>query len=86
MITDYFNFSYNSIKKRKLRSYLTMIGVFIGIAAIVSLISLGQGLQAAVTEQFQQAGSDKIFVSPGSGFGPPGSSVQRLSEHDKKIV
>lgn len=86
MISDYFSFSYESIKKRRLRSYLTMIGIFIGIAAVVSLISLGQGLQVAVQEQFQQAGSDKIFVTPGSGLGPPGSSAQKLTEHDKRIV
>jgi putative ABC transport system permease protein len=52
MIQDFFLFSINSMKKRKLRSYLTLIGIFIGIAAVVSLISLGQGLKEAITGQF----------------------------------
>ena len=86
MISDYFKFSLEGIKKRKLRSSLTIIGIFIGIAAVVSLISLGQGLQVAIEEQFQQAGSDKIFIVPGSGFGPPGTAIQKLSEHDKELI
>lgn len=86
MIRDYFRFSYESIRKRKLRSYLTMIGIFIGIAAVVSLISLGQGLQVAISDQFQKVGTDKIFVASGSGFGPPGSAITKLNEHDEKLI
>ncbi|MDP1695878.1 MAG: ABC transporter permease [archaeon] len=86
MIRDYFKFSYESIKKRKLRSYLTMVGIFIGIAAVISLISLGEGLQVAIEQQFKAVGTDKIIISPGSGIGPPGSAVVKLNEHDEKIV
>ena len=86
MIRDYFRFSYESIKKRKLRSYLTMIGIFIGIAAVISLISLGQGLQVAIEQQFQAVGTDKIIIAPGSGIGPPGSAVNKLTDHDENIV
>jgi putative ABC transport system permease protein len=49
---DYFSLSFNNLKRRKTRSWLTMIGIFIGIAAVVALISLGQGLQASVEKQF----------------------------------
>ena len=86
MIVDYFKFSYESIRNRKLRSYLTMVGIFIGIAAVIALISLGQGLQVAIEEQFQAAGSDKIFVAPGSGFGPPALAVSKLTEKDQEII
>jgi len=86
MIKDYFNLAFLSVRKRKLRSYLTMIGIFIGIAAVVSLISLGQGLQVAIEEQFQAIGTDKIFVTPGAGFGPPGSAEIKLEERDKDII
>ena len=69
---DYFFLAFNNLRRRKLRSWLTMIGIFIGIAAVVSLISLGQGMQNAITEQFEQLGSDKIIIMP-SIFAPPGS-------------
>ncbi len=45
MIKDFFFISFKSLSRRKLRSWLTMIGIFIGIAAVVSLIGLGQGLR-----------------------------------------
>lgn len=69
---DYFFLAFNNLKRRKLRSWLTMIGIFIGIAAVVALISLGQGLQNAITEEFEQLGSDKIIIMSGV-FAPPGS-------------
>lgn len=74
---DFFFLAFNNLRRRKLRSWLTMIGIFIGIAAVVGLISLGQGLQAAITQQFQQLGSDKIIIQTKT-FGPPGSSTGKL--------
>jgi len=88
MIKDYFRLAYQSAKKRKLRSWLTMLGIFIGIAAVVALISLSQGLKTAIAEQFAQLGSDKIIVQgASSGFGPPGTGVEvPLTKKDKDII
>jgi putative ABC transport system permease protein len=85
---DYFFLALNSLKRRKLRSWLTMIGIFIGIAAVVSLISLGQGLQNAITSQFDVLSVDRLTVSNAeTGFGPPGSTaVEKLNENDLKII
>jgi len=66
---DYFSLAFNNLRRRKLRSWLTMIGIFIGIAAVVGLISLGQGLQGYMTDTFQQMGANKLIVMPGSGMG-----------------
>ena len=65
-----------------------MLGIFIGIAAVVSLISLGQGLQTAVSGQFSALAIDKLTIqNSGTGFGPPGSTaVEKLNEHDLKII
>ena len=51
-----------NIIKRKKRAALTMLGIFIGIAAVVALVSLGQGLQQTINAQFEKVGADKIFV------------------------
>ncbi|MBS3123156.1 ABC transporter permease [Candidatus Woesearchaeota archaeon] len=76
MLKDYLNLAYRSTKKRKIRSWLTMLGIFIGIAAVVSLVSLSQGMQKAIQEQFLKLGSDKLILqAAGSGFGPPGTAV-----------
>tara|TARA_Y100000034_G_scaffold136405_1_gene212673 strand:+ start:1061 stop:2272 length:1212 start_codon:yes stop_codon:yes gene_type:complete len=85
---DHFILSLKGLKNRGIRSWLTMLGVFIGIAAIVSLVSLGQGLKEAVTGQFSSLGTDKLVVENiGTGFGPPGStSVTKLNKDDLKLV
>ncbi len=89
MIGDFFKFSLNNLRVRKLRTSLTMIGIFIGIAAVVALISLGQGMQEAIDVQFQKLGVDRITVSAGGvQFGPPGSglAVTKLTEDDLEVV
>ncbi len=75
MIKDFFIFSINNLKKRKLRSWLTMIGIFIGIAALVSLIGLGEGLRQTINSQFGFLGTDILSVTASGGFGPPGTGV-----------
>lgn len=70
MIIDYINLAYKNLLRRKLRSWLTLIGIVIGITAVVSLIGLGQGLQVAVSDLFGTLGTDRITISAGAGFGP----------------
>ena len=64
---------------------MTIIGIAIGIAAIVSLVSLGQGLENAVNEQFEKMGTDKIIIQSG-GFGPPGTGLTRLINDDLEAI
>ncbi|MBI4146730.1 ABC transporter permease [Candidatus Woesearchaeota archaeon] len=88
MLKDYFILALGSLRKRVLRTSLTMIGIFIGIAAVVSLISLGQGMQDAISQQFTAIGTDKIIVQGASaGFGPPGQNTAgKVNEHDLELV
>ena len=88
MIKDYFLLSFGNLKQRGLRSWLTIIGIFIGIAAVVSLISLGNGLQEAITGQLGSLSIDILTVqNKGSGFGPPGSTVvEKLNDHDLDVI
>ncbi len=82
MISDYFALALKSLGKRKTRTYLTMIGIFIGIAAVVSLIGLGEGLRIAITSQFGSLGTDVLTIqASGLNFGPPGSgAVEPLTD------
>lgn len=87
MITDFFRLSFFSVKHTKIRSWLTIIGIVIGIAAIVALISISQGLENAITEQFSKLGVQDIRVAPKGMRGPPGStSVTVLTEKDVETV
>jgi putative ABC transport system permease protein len=63
---DIFGYSFNAIKLRKLRAALTTLGVIIGIAAIVALLSITQGLQATITNSLQQGlSTNTLIVTPG---------------------
>ena len=75
--TDSFILAIKNIRHRRLRSWLTMIGIFIGIAAVISLIGLGEGLRGTITSQFGFLGSDVLSVqAEGLGMaGPPGTGV-----------
>jgi len=78
LIKEYFNIAFRSLTRRRLRSWLTMIGIFIGIAAVVSLISLGQGMQEAVQDSFKGMGSDKLFILPKMFMGMPGVDTGQI--------
>ena len=54
------------LSANKLRSVLTMLGIIIGVGAVVSLLSIGQGAQNAITDQIQGIGSNVIFVFAGT--------------------
>jgi len=88
MISDYLSLALNNLKHRGLRSWLTILGIFIGIAAVVALISMGQGLETAVTGQFGTLSLDRLTIqNKGVGFGPPGSTViEKLNKQDLEII
>ena len=88
MLKDLFFISLNSMKKRKLRSWLTLLGIFIGIAAVVSLISLGDGLRTAITGQFASLSADTLtFSNAETSFGPPGSTaVRKIDDNDIRLI
>jgi putative ABC transport system permease protein len=67
---DILSYSFGAIRLRKLRAGLTTLGVVIGIAAIVALLSITQGLQATITRQLQTGfATNTLIVSTGGGFG-----------------
>ncbi len=87
MITDYLKLGIKNIRKRKLRSWLTIIGIIVSIATIFILISLSIGLQNAVNEQFRMLGADKFFILPKGQAGAPGSGgAVELTLEDVRII
>ncbi|MEJ2734868.1 MAG: ABC transporter permease [Anaerolineae bacterium] len=54
-----------SLATNKMRAGLTMLGIIIGISAVITLVSVGQGVQAVVDEQMEGIGSNLLFVMPG---------------------
>lgn len=58
-----FKIALESIKANKMRSFLTMLGIIIGIASVIAIVSLGQGGQSAVTDEFNKIGATTVTVS-----------------------
>jgi len=62
-----------NVSHRKLRSWLTILGVVIGVASVVALVSVSRSLESSIEQQFEDFGSDKINIFAAStGGGPPG--------------
>jgi putative ABC transport system permease protein len=64
------------ISRHKLRSFLTVLGIVIGVAAVVTMVTLGKGATAAVAEQISSLGANILQIRPGQGFGRGGGGPQ----------
>ena len=86
---ELFLLALRNLAKRKRRAALTMLGIFIGISAVVALVALGQGLQQTINAQFEKVGADKIVVQAKEiGFGDekaPGKLGKRELSVIKKV-
>jgi putative ABC transport system permease protein len=71
-ITNIFTIAFKAILTNKVRSFLTMLGVIIGVGSVVLLTSIGTGLQSYITDQFADLGGNVIYVMPGDPFGEGG--------------
>ncbi|MBE0578648.1 MacB family efflux pump subunit [Devosia sp.] len=71
----------------KLRTFLTMLGIIIGIASVVSVVALGQGSQQTVLENIASIGTNTINIYPGTGFGDRRSNrIQTLLPSDAEAI
>ena len=68
MNPELFEVAAKNLRRQGIRTYLTLIGIIIGIGAIVALVSVGAGLNLAIEDQFEQLGSNIIFIIPGGQF------------------
>lgn len=65
--------AFREIRRHLLRSFLTILGIVIGVAAVITMVTLGQGATVAVKEQISSLGSNILMIRPGQRMGP-GSS------------
>jgi len=88
MIKEYFKIAIKNLKTRRLRSWLTIIGVVIGVFLIVSLLSLSEGIKTAVLQQLRMMGKDIIMVFPGeiTNIVTAMTGNLELEEEDLKII
>jgi len=87
---DYFLLALNNLRHRGLRSMLTIIGIFIGIAAVVALVAMGNGLQNTISNEFAKIGADKITIMAYNGIAASpfvsAALANPLTEDDVKVI
>jgi len=90
MIKELLKSALVSLGANKTRTFLTMLGIIIGVFAVVTLISIGQGIQNFVTDRFSNLGSNLIFVAPGKVDlrSDPGANflTNKLDEKHFKLI
>jgi putative ABC transport system permease protein len=89
-ITQSLRVAFASLMSNRLRSILTILGMAIGVGAVITLMAIGQGAQAAVQAQFNSLGTNLIFITPGTtssgGVRAQAGSVQTLTYDDAKAI
>ncbi len=88
----YTNFieSLDSLYANKLRSALTILGIVIGVAAVIAMLSIGKGAQQSITSQIESIGTNLVYVSPGSvstnGVASAPGSASTLTQDDATAI
>ncbi len=70
MLGETVKLALQAITRNVLRSFLTVLGVVIGVAAVIALVTIGQGSSAQVTSDVEGLGSNVLLIRPGTGMGP----------------
>lgn len=74
-----------AILRNPMRSFLTILGIVIGVAAVIAMVTIGNGTTAQVTAELSKLGSNMLFVRPGQ-FGPGRASTQAKSFTSKDVA
>lgn len=90
MYKESFLMAWASLIANKMRSILTMLGIIIGVAAVIALVSIGNGVKQQVSDSISSLGSNLLMVMPGAprtpGVRPIASSQRSLKEGDYKAI
>jgi len=75
-----------AIRRNLLRSFLTVLGIVIGVAAVITMVTLGQGATRSVSDQIASMGSNLLIVVPGERFGPGSDAAPPFDADDAEAV
>jgi len=82
-----FSIAWTSLKANKMRSFLTALGIIIGVGAVIIMVSLSQGATSTITDRISSMGSNLLMVMPGGSRGPVrGTAVAQLTKEDAEAI
>lgn len=89
-ITNLFKIALRAIAANKLRSFLTMLGIIIGVASVITMLAIGQGSKQSIQKQISEMGSNMIMIMPGQdmrgGVRQEASSMETLKLTDYEAL
>jgi putative ABC transport system permease protein len=88
MLTSVFMLALRSVQRNMLRSFLTMLGIVIGVSAVITMVTLGNGATASIANKISGLGTNLLMVSPGQrrGGGGGGGGVAQFTENDALAI
>ena len=88
--TNLFKIALRALANNKLRAFLTMLGIIIGVASVITMLAIGQGSKKSIQAQISEMGSNMIMIHPGSdtrgGVRQDASSMQTLKLTDYEAL
>jgi putative ABC transport system permease protein len=75
-----------SIRRNLMRSFLTVLGIVIGVAAVITMVTLGNGATKSVSDQISSMGSNLLMVMPGQRFGPGADTAAPFKLADAEAI
>ncbi|MDO9386849.1 MAG: ABC transporter permease [Thiobacillus sp.] len=75
-----------SIRRNLMRSFLTILGIVIGVAAVITMVTLGNGATRAVSDQISSMGSNLLMVRPGQRYGPGAEAAPNFKSADVEAI
>ena len=73
-LSEALRIAWESIRKNKVRSFLTMLGIIIGVSAVIIMVAISAGTEATIQEQITSLGSNLVFVQGAMMRGGPGQA------------
>jgi len=84
--SELLGFSIRNLSHQKIRTGLTLLGIIIGIATIVAMLSIGEGLKIYTAESFERMGKNKLFVMPGGGAAGMAFGASAFTQNDVDAI
>jgi putative ABC transport system permease protein len=87
-----FRIALRALVRNKMRAFLTMLGIIIGVGAVIAMVAIGQGSKQSIQDQLSTMGSNMVTIRPNSNQGPGGgarldaTSIQSLTLDDVKAI
>jgi putative ABC transport system permease protein len=86
MLWNTLQLALRSIRRNLMRSFLTILGIVIGVAAVITMVTLGNGATKSVSDQISSMGSNLLMVMPGQRFGPGAEAAPPFKNADVEAI